>query len=268
MQHVAIHSVPRSGSTWLGEVFNSSYTTKYCYQPLFSYELKGYLDDESTGSRVAEFFQRCAETQDRFICQTEKRLQGIMPSFEKSGGVTHVIYKEVRYNNILENLLRVDPDIKLICLIRNPLAVLSSWFGAPKEFLPDWSRSEEWFYASRKNCGRSEEFYGFKRWIDAARLFHSLRDSYPDRVTIIKYSDLLSETYVSIQRLLNFVNLPFDQQMESFIKLSHSTDIDDPYSVFRVHPSDQKWKNALDANIVAQVRQYLDDDPLSQYLDE
>jgi hypothetical protein len=268
MRRIAIHSVPRSGSTWLGEVFNSSYTSKYCYQPLFSYALKDFLAENSTKARIDEFFRLCAETKDDFICQTDKRKQGILPSFEKRGGVSHIVYKEVRYVNVLANLLRKDGSVRLICLIRNPLAVLASWFAAPKEFKPEWSKSTEWFLATSKNRNRSEEFYGFKRWVDASRIFHSLRDQYPSRVMIVRYSDLLSETNSTINELLDFAALQRDEQTDRFIRESRSTDVDDTYSVFRTKPSDEHWKDTLDHDIVSEVRRYLKDDALSTYLDD
>jgi hypothetical protein len=153
-------------------------------------------------------------------------------------------------------------------LIRNPLAVLSSWFAAPKEFKPEWSKSTEWFLATSKNCNRSEEFYGFKRWVDASRIFHALRDQYPSRVMIVRYSDLLSETNVTINELLDFAALQRDEQTDRFISESRSTDVADTYSVFRTKPSDEHWKDTLDHDIVSEVKRYLKGDALSTYLDD
>jgi Sulfotransferase domain len=268
MQRIAIHSVPRSGSTWLGEVFNSSYTSKYCYQPLFSYALKDFLTETSTTERIDEFFRLCAETNDDFICQSDKRKQGILPRFEKRGAISHIVYKEVRYINVLHNLLRQDSSVRLVCLIRNPLAVLASWFAAPREFNPQWNRSTEWYLGTSKNRNRREEFYGFKRWMEGGRIFHSLAATYPDRVTIVRYSDLLQETDSTINGLLEFASLRRDDQTDRFLEESRSTDVDDTYSVFRKHPSDERWKDTLDQEIVSQVRDYLKDDPLAAYLDD
>jgi sulfotransferase family protein len=268
MQRIAIHSVPRSGSTWLGEVFNSSCTSKYCYQPIFSYALKDFLAENSTKERIDEFFRLCAETKDDFICQTDKRKAGILPCFEKKGRISHVVYKEVRYINVLENLLRKDGNVRLICLIRNPLAVLASWFAAPKEFNPNWSKSTEWFLASSKNRNRSEEFYGFKRWVDASRIFHLLHEQYPGRVMIVRYADLLLEPASTIGQIFEFASLQRDEQTDRFTRDSRSTDVDDSYSVFRSNPSDERWKDTLDHDIVAAVRHYLKGDPLAVYLDE
>ena len=56
MQRIAIHSVPRSGSTWLGQIFNSSSLVIYKYQPLFSYAFKGRLSPQSTNNKIVQFF--------------------------------------------------------------------------------------------------------------------------------------------------------------------------------------------------------------------
>jgi hypothetical protein len=268
MQRIAIHSVPRSGSTWLGELFNSSYVSKYCYQPIFSYALKDFLGEDSTEERIDAFFRLCAETKDDFICQTAKRQEGILPAFEKRGDPSHIVYKEVRYINVLDNLLRRGRNVRLVCLIRNPLAVLSSWFAAPKEFHPSWDRATEWFLASSKNRNRSEEFYGFKRWVDASRIFHSLHEQHPSRVMIVRYADLLLQPTSTIGQIFEFASLQRDEQTDRFARDSRSTDVDDTYSVFRSNPSDERWKDTLDHDIVAAVRQYLKGDPLAMYLDE
>ena len=67
----AIHGVPRSGTTWVGELFNSSPNVCYCYQPLFSYALKGYLDNSTNSVRVDKFYEELAVTGDSYIAQSE-----------------------------------------------------------------------------------------------------------------------------------------------------------------------------------------------------
>ena len=47
---IAIHGAPRSGTSWLGQLFNSSPQVAYRYQPFFSYAFRGRID---TGSDVA-----------------------------------------------------------------------------------------------------------------------------------------------------------------------------------------------------------------------
>lgn len=266
MKKIAIHSVPRSGSTWLGEIFNSSFKTKYCYQPLFSYALKDYLTERSGKAEVQQFFRLCMGIKDEFVCQSEKRAKGILPIFSKVPPLTHVVYKEVRYHNILRNIMDADDDMKLIGLIRNPLAVLSSWFEAPREFHPDWDRAAEWLTGQSKNRERAEEFYGFAKWVEVARLFHDLAERFPDRVMIIKYADLLADPHTVVSSLFDFSDLEVDSQVSEFLSESRKVTNDDTYSVYRGDASDRKWVDSVSQDIVAAVQQLLENDPLRGYL--
>ena len=49
MKRIAIHSVPRSGSSWLGQILNSSLKVCFRFQPLFSYAFKDYLNEKIKG---------------------------------------------------------------------------------------------------------------------------------------------------------------------------------------------------------------------------
>ena len=55
MNTIAIFGAPRSGTTWLGQLFNSSPNTLYRYQPLFSYEFKDYLSESNTKQNIKQF---------------------------------------------------------------------------------------------------------------------------------------------------------------------------------------------------------------------
>ena len=39
---ISIHGVPRSGTSWLGQILDSSPKVRYKFQPLFSYAFKKY----------------------------------------------------------------------------------------------------------------------------------------------------------------------------------------------------------------------------------
>ena len=44
LKKIAIFSVPRSGSSWLGQIFNSHEDVSFRMQPLFSYSHKSALN--------------------------------------------------------------------------------------------------------------------------------------------------------------------------------------------------------------------------------
>jgi len=252
---IAVHGVPRSGTSWVGEILNSSPNTVYRYQPLFSYAHKNYLNNISTKENIDQFFRRLRNCNDDFTNQETRRTSGDFPQFRK-GQITHVIYKEVRYMNILFNLMKKAEDVLLLSIIRNPLSVINSWLRAPREFRRDlgWSEKEEWRYAPKKNRNCPEEFNGYEKWKEAANTFLKLQKAYPHRVYILKYSDLLMQPAGETKKIFNFLGLEFTEQTKRFLQDSTTCKRGDAYAVFRNNPSDDKWKTELNPGIVKEIQ--------------
>lgn len=269
MHKLAIHSVPRSGSTWLGNIFNSHPSMSFKYQPLFSYAFKDYLKTDSSTNTINSFFNEINLSDDHFINQNEGIEKGIIPLFEKDKDLTHICYKEVRYHNLLENMLRKDNEIKFILLIRNPLAVLQSWRMSPAEFRIDkgWVFTEEWLDAPKKNLNRQEEFYGFNKWKEVAILFHKLVLEYPERIRLIRYADLLKNTFNTIEQLFDFANLSIPSQTKEFINNSKMTHHNNEYSVYKKKIDDKNWMD-LPKDVIEFVRNDLNNSDLEQYINE
>ena len=267
LHKIAIHSVPRSGSTWLGHLVNSSPHVIFKYQPLFSYALKNYLDEYSSAAQIDSFFEKLIETNDDFLDQKQDIQSGKVPRFEKSE-IDAVVYKEVRYHHILPNLLETCKGLKLVALIRNPLSVISSWLAAPREFRKDlgWKEMEEWKDAKKKNSNKKQEFYGFEKWKEVTLLFEHLHQKYPNRVTIILYNDLLRNTFNITQKLFSKLELEFTAQTEDFIKMSHSVHINDPYAVYRTNQRDDNWKKQLNPKIAKSILDEVKGTPFEKYL--
>ena len=265
LDRIAIHSVPRSGSTWLGQIFNSCPQVVYKYQPLFSYAFKGRLDPTSTTEQIREFFGEIAEAKDEFLDQVEAVEAGIVPDFGVKETPRFVVYKEVRYHHILENLVRQDSGLKLVGLIRNPLSVLASWRKAPREFHPDWNFENEWRTAEKKNQGRPEEFYGFDKWIEFGTILMRLEKAYPDRVRLVGYSDLIRNTRNIIEDVFEFCGIPMGPETIKFIDESRRSHQDDVYSVFKSKTDDAVWEEVLPPRIVEAVREELTGTPLEPW---
>ncbi len=268
MQRVAIHSVPRSGSTWLGELFNSHPKVNYSYQPLFSYAFKDYLNEESSFEHIQDYFQKIQQSEDEFIRQKEARLKGKLPQFSKNEKSTHSVYKEVRYHHILENLLEQDADIKVIGLVRNPMAVINSWLRAPKEFRADlgWKIVEEWRFAPKKNQNKKEEFNGYEKWKEVYFLFKDLEKKYPNRFYFLPYLKLLSDTEKTIQSLFDFSNLDMSQQTIDFINKPKSKQKTGTYTVNIEKQKDDFWKTELPKFIQDDILKDLHTEKITEYL--
>jgi hypothetical protein len=262
---VAIHGVPRAGTSWLGAIFDSSFNVKYNNQPLFAYEFKSYLNDSSSNRKIDTFFNLLCDTKDDFINQTSQKKNGLIPSFEKKS-ITHIVYKEARYHHIIENLLIQDPDIIVVGIIRNPKSVMHSWFNAPKEFdKENWDFSTEWLNAHKKNQNRPEEFYGYLKWKEFGLNLLKLKDQFPSRVCIVNYKMLLNNTQLEVKRIFNFCNIEYGSQTENFIVGKGISANDNPYSVFRKSQTDDKWVKDLSKEIIDYIDQDLKESILMEY---
>jgi len=266
---IAIHSVPRSGSTWLGQIFNSHPNVAYRYQPLFSYAYKGRLSENSNISDINQFYNDLMVTRDNFVLQTNGgSLYKRNPVFSKNSRPTHLAYKEVRYNHILENLLKKDKNIFVVGLIRNPMAVINSWQNSPKEFRKDlgWDFLKEWRIGESKNLGRKEEFFGFDKWKEVAKLFIFLKNKYPDNFYLVRYSDLIANPQQEISKLFSFTKLKMTNSTINFLIESRSKNENDTYGVYKNHKNDDSYKNTLDKRIIAEIESELYNSELEQFV--
>ena len=267
--NIAIHGVPRSGTSWVGEILNSSPVTIYKYQPLFSYAFKNFLNPDSSSDDVHRFFRLLAEKSNGFLDQEEARLEGVLPAFSKRSP-THVVYKEVRYHHILGNLLQKAPEFRLVAVIRNPLSVISSWVSAPREFRKDqgWIVAQEWKFAARKNRGRPEEFFGLEKWKEATQLFLNLERRFPDKVYILLYEALVQSPEIEVYNLFRFCNLKVSNQTKKFLTESTGMEVPGTYSVYRTGNTTGKWKTILSPEIAESIVQEIRAANLERFLAE
>ena len=267
MKRIAIHGVPRSGTSWLASIFDSSPTVSYRHQPLFSYAFKGFLNEDSSNSDIVSFFNYIAGTKDSFVTQKEQKEKETLPTFNK-GEIQHVAYKEARYHHIVRNLLEKDSQINVVGIVRNPKAVLASWFNAPKEFdKQNWSFEKEWELAESKNQNKREEFYGYQKWKEVATLFLQLSQDYPDRFYLIEYKDMLNDSRNEIEQLFEFCGINFTEQTIDYLKESSSLDNShDAYSVYRKKKDDNSWVNILPNEVSEAIDSDLSNTPLERFI--
>lgn len=265
-QVVGIHGVPRSGTSWLGQIFNSHEHVAYRYQPLFSYAFKGRLSESSEIGEIQGFFDELLLSDDNFILQRgESRLANRSNSFRK-GPATHLVYKEVRYHHILQNLLSTDFPSRIIGIVRDPVDVIASWVQAPKEFSPEWNILEEWRFARRKNQNQPEEFFGFEAWKWTASKFLSLSLKYPDTFFLLRYESLASNPRETIAKVFQFCQLEMTPQVEDFLSRSTEFDDQDPYGVHRPPRYESRHRKHLPGAIISQIQRELENTSLAGFL--
>lgn len=266
MNKIAIHSVPRSGSSWLGEIINSAPNVNYAFQPLFSYDFKSRLNDTSAKEDIDAFFNDISLSDDSFIRQKDDRLNNRKPIFMKNNIFDTIAYKEVRYHSILENMLNETSDVKVIGLVRDPRAVMSSWYKAKREFRTDlgWKLDEELMFAEKKNENRKEEYFGLAKWVETTLLFEQLAKKYPANFKLVMYNDLIFDTENIVRDIFSFLDLEFSQSTLSFLSLDK--EIDATYSVFKSKNKDNLWLENLDIEVIKKIESYVIKHHLSKYL--
>lgn len=265
MKQIGIFGTPRSGTSWLGHIFNSHFDVALRYQPLFSYGHKGSLSECSSAEEISSFFQEINCTQDAYASMTSEA-QKNYPIFRKSSLPTHIVFKETRYLHIIENMLAQCNEVKIVGIVRNPLAVLASWVLAPKEFSPEWDIYNEWRKAPSKNQNKPEEFFGFDKWKESAEAFLRFETQFPKQFFLVHYDELNSLPLQTTEKLFGFCGLNVCDQVQEFLVASKSRHDTDPYSVFRAKANDDRWHDVLPEDIVNKIMLELKNTPLEIFI--
>lgn len=265
MKRIGFHGVPRSGTTWVGNIFNSNPYVTYKHQPLYSYAFKDFLNNSSKKEDILRFFQQISESTDDYTNQKDLIKDGLVPNFTKLDDKSIVVYKEARYHHIIETLLREDDEFMFAGIIRNPISTIWSWKNTPNEFKKEWDFEKEWRYGNLKNEGLVENFYGYEKWKEAANIFEKVSELYPNRVHIMNYSEFLSDPYLETNRMFDKLGIRIHPQVMDFLNISNS-ESKGPYSVFRKKELDGDWIDNIGDDIINFIYDDLKDSELEKYL--
>ncbi len=176
------------------------------------------------------------------------------------------MFKEIRYLNIVRNMVARSEDVKVLGIVRDPLSVLASWVLAPREFDAAWDIRREWRHAPSKNRGLPEECFGFEKWKQFAQTCLDLQERYPRRFRLVDYDALNAGTLEVITSVFAFCGLSLTPEVSRFIDESSSRHDPDPYSVYRSGVTRDRWKSVLPGDVVEQVLAEVEGTPLARFL--
>jgi hypothetical protein len=218
---IAILGVARSGTSWLGNVFDSAPSVNFKFQPLFSYEFRGTLTHDSKKQDYERFFSELAASEADFLTQRDKKESGEYPVFEKAQERDTLVFKENRFLYYFPKMIHLFPEkVKVVCIVRNPCAVISSWIRNPKEFPVDANVRDEWRFGACKNQSLEENFFGFYKWREATSLFLDLEEKFPEQVTVVRYEDMVTNKTAAVPALFKKVGLDCQAQTMEFLSKS------------------------------------------------
>ena len=266
---VIIQSVPRSGSSWLGQILNSCPRVTYRYQPLHSYTFAPLIDENSNEEEVHDFFDALARSDDPYINMCfGYRPGGVeLPKFDKHIP-WRIAYKETHDFGAAVNALSACNHVMMIGLVRNPIDTLDSWFRTPSEFNPSWQIDDEWWDASAKNAEYRGNLFGLKHWIETTRRMVSLNEI-NERFRLVRYEELLEKPAFVVQNLFDWLGIPLEEQTLDFLSRStnESVESDNSYSIFRDSQYLTSRGRRLPRAIQDQIVEIVRDAGLIEFLD-
>jgi hypothetical protein len=262
---IAIVGLPRSGTSWLGQILDSSPNVAYRFEPIFSYAFKNAVDENSSREDYIRFFEGIYQSQDDFLLQKDKRAAGTYPTFSKRSEAEFLVFKTTRFHHLLEDMLRYFDNLKIISIVRHPCGAINSWINAPREFPATADPMKEW---KSGNCRKTatEEFWGFNDWKKVTLMHMKLEEKYLQQFKIIKYEELVKYTMMKSEELFSFVGLDLEDQTRKFIEECHSKHDQDNYSVFKRKNVADEWKKSLPEEIRERIIVEISGTPLDKFL--
>ena len=225
---VLVAGVARSGTSWLGQIFDSSPDVAFRMEPLFSYGFKNIINLDSSKDEIQDFFNKVYQTDDDFIHQKENRKKGIYPTFNKNKKLKFLVLKTTRHHHLLENYLKKIDHIEIISVVRHPCATISSWMNTDREFkLKGCVAENDWKTGECRKDGVGE-YWGFNDWLSVTNEHVELSNEHSN-FNILKYTDLIQNPEDTVKILFKNLSIQYVEQTAGFLEVCHSTHNDNPY---------------------------------------
>ena len=262
-----LNGMPRSGTSWLSQIYDSHPDVNFKLSPLFSYQFKNVVNESSTIAEWNSFLDDVYQSDDLFINQVERRKRGEYPEFEeKFETPQNLVIKDTRYHNLTYRILELFPDIKIIHIVRNPCGAINSWLKAPREFPANADIFENWKTGAIRKTA-PEEFWGFDDWKKITAMYIELENRFPNTVFVVKYEDLVNNPVDVTKKMFEFSGLIIHKQTISFLELSHKINLNSEYAVFKDKSVKNNWKKELPDEIQGTIFHELRGTNLERFLD-
>tara|TARA_B110001469_G_scaffold117373_1_gene123299 strand:- start:16518 stop:17354 length:837 start_codon:yes stop_codon:yes gene_type:complete len=265
---VWLNGMPRSGTSWLSQIFDSHPSVAFRLSPLFSYRFKNQVDSGSSLCEWRKFFEEVYKaSDDGFINQTDKREAGFYPTFErKDCNRNTLVIKDTRYHNLTSSVLEMFPDIRFIHIVRHPCAAINSWLRAPREFPQNLNPLEQWRSGACRKTSK-EEFWGFDDWVELTKRYLDFEVEFPQQVKVISYDKLVRSPVAVVREMFDFVGMIIPQQTLDFLKISQESNVDSEYAVFKNKEQVlNRWEAELHPQIIKEIKLILSNTELECFV--
>ncbi|MCZ6643305.1 MAG: sulfotransferase [Gammaproteobacteria bacterium] len=263
---VFLLGMPRSGTTWLSQIYESSPQVLLRLSPNYSYPLKNMLDEQSSKDDWIKQLTAALDTDDPFMTHNWRREKGELEWIDKDPTVVRqLVIKDTRFHHLYLKGMNFFPDAKCLFVVRHPCGHLNSWrssseFPRGADFESNWRSG-----ACRRDEGPGE-YWGFDDWKALALEYLALEDAQPDRFKVFRYEDLVADPLGMTQALFQFVGLEFHDDVRSFLVRSHATHDPNVFSVFRSPKVADRWRGEFSVHIAEEIFRELQGTKLERFI--
>lgn len=264
---VFLLGMPRSGTTWLSQIFESSPDFLVRLSPNFSYLLKNQLDDASTRDEWIDQLAAAASSDDPFMTQNWRRDTGELGIFDErsTGCETRLAVKDTRFHHLYQQAMELLPGARCIYVVRHPAGAINSWWRS-KEFPPEADLAREWRSGTCRKNGPGE-YWGFDDWRALTEQYLDLEARQPLRYRTFRYEDLVDDPHRQTAELFSFVGCATAEPTTSFIAESQSRHDDRPYAVYKDPSVAERWRDQLPIDIISRIEAELRATRLERFLE-
>ena len=265
-----VFSMPRSGSSWLGQIFDSCPYVLYKFQPFGLENYAQSLENIEFINSPKNILESIFNDSEPFInqrCMAEyyKKNKNNYMGFLKNNKTTINVCKNVHGIDYVPYFINIE-EVRIIFLIRHPCGYINSLLTSPERSQKDYKDWIEGTFISYDNKVNwftgapryDREYRGFLDWIHTTLLFTHLESNNHDKIRVLKYEDLVESPVDTISSLFKWLGIKLEKQTIDFIETSTSSHDEDPYSVYKNSTVVSKWKYQLDMNIQKTISYFLE----------
>ncbi|GMG85605.1 hypothetical protein LNKW23_48280 [Paralimibaculum aggregatum] len=262
---VFLLGMPRSGTTWISQIFEYAPEVLVRLSPNYSYALKNAID---AGSGRADWIAQLAaavDTDDPFMTQNWRREKGELDWIAKDDRVRLLAIKDTRFLELYLRGLELLPEARILFVVRHPCGHLNSWrksseFPEGDDFRADWRGG-----GARVREGPGE-YWGFEAWKRTARLFLDAEAQMPERVRVFRYEDLVASPIETTRSLFAALGIGLGAEVRDFLARSHARHDPNVFSVFRSPSVVESWRDEFPGDIAETILSELAGDDLERFV--
>lgn len=263
---IVIIGMPRSGTSWLSQIIESSPEVRFKMSPLFSYAFKNAIDENSSKEEYEKVFTSAYNTENEFMNHSLRREDGNFPIFNKQLEAPPVFaIKMTRFHNTISKMLEYFDNLKMVAIVRHPCGAIGSWLKTPSEFPKGADPMTEWRTGACRKKG-PEEFWGFEDWKKVTRIHLKLENIFSNQFKIIQYEQIVNCLEQEVDNLFRFLDLKIGGETRKFMHESQTIHKNGSYSVFKNPNVKDQWRQQLDPIIRDQIISEVENTELARFL--